>query len=366
MVVDEDGGYRARANYRVANRNEQFLALAFPEDARVWSVFVAGAPSRPATGTRDGKKVVLIPLPKTAAGDFSSLVEVVYAGKLETTAGWWPRWSFPSPEVVGLPVGEVQWSLYLPESYNYSSFRGTLEESEPAYLLLNRQATKFAEARQLVSQARFGKGSNKSRAYNNLKSLDFSQIERQPVAAEKTRRLQQQVESEAQQLQRALEEIEQKPMPSPADANWIEPDQYFTPFSLPQPATAPDESDRERGRKGGRAKMPPTKAKAGKKVEPRRGEPRAVRSRLQERLQSQVEALNTLQQMAQPPAPSQQQQREQSQQVQVPGERQAQTAPAARPSPPSRRYSGRQQGADQRAPAATTPEPQVAPADGPR
>ena len=310
MVVDESGGYRARANYRVANRNEQFLALAFPEDAQVWSVFVAGLPSRPATGTREGKAVVLIPLPKTAAGDFSCFVQVVYTGHLECTRGWWPRWSFPSPEVVGLPVGEVQWTLHLPQSYNYSSFRGTLEESEPSYLLFNRQATKFAEARQLLSQARFGKGSSRSRAFSNLMTLSLGDIESGPVAGEKTRRLQQQVQSEAQQLQRAVDEIRQKPIPSPADANRIELDQYFAPFSLPPSTTAPDDSGSGQPRASGRRVVSPkAEPQAGKKVVPRRGEPQAVRSRLQQRLQSQVEVLN-LQQQA--PAPSQTSSQEQN------------------------------------------------------
>ncbi|MGL4463697.1 MAG: hypothetical protein ACRC1K_16205, partial [Planctomycetia bacterium] len=54
MVVEADRRYRAQANYRVANRNEQFLTLEFPEDCQVWSVFVAGQPARPARSMRDG------------------------------------------------------------------------------------------------------------------------------------------------------------------------------------------------------------------------------------------------------------------------------------------------------------------------
>ncbi|MGL4463670.1 MAG: hypothetical protein ACRC1K_16070, partial [Planctomycetia bacterium] len=246
---------RAQANYRVANRNEQFLTLEFPEDCQVWSVFVAGQPARPARSMRDGKQVVLAPLPKTAAGDFSAVVEVVYTGALPAAAftapvvgsavgGLAADWAVPTPRVVGLPVAETQWTLYLPRDFNYGWFRGTLEEVDGGALDLNRAAAVYREAFRLVGEANYGKGTAKGRARDNLMELKQRGIQPSTSATqaaavrnkEKFIELQQRVQSEASQLSQAIEQLEKQPAaPGAGPVRW---DEFFdAPAAQPQQPT---------------------------------------------------------------------------------------------------------------------------------
>ncbi|MGL5098353.1 MAG: hypothetical protein ACRDD1_22420, partial [Planctomycetia bacterium] len=255
MVVEADRRYRAQANYRVANRNEQFLTLEFPEDCQVWSVFVAGQPARPARSMRDGKQVVLAPLPKTAAGDFSAVVEVVYTGALPAAAftapvvgsavgGLAADWAVPTPRVVGLPVAETQWTLYLPRDFNYGWFRGTLEEVDGGALDLNRAAAVYREAFRLVGEANYGKGTAKGRARDNLMELKQRGIQPSTSATqaaavrnkEKFIELQQRVQSEASQLSQAIEQLEKQPAaPGAGPVRW---DEFFdAPAAQPQQPT---------------------------------------------------------------------------------------------------------------------------------
>ena len=289
MVVDREGRYRAQANLRVGNRQEQFLPLKFPDGARVWSLYVAGEPSRPATGQRGGAEVVLVPLPKTAAGDFSSLVEIVYAGMLEATPGplgRFRRWAFPSPQVIGVPVAETQWTLYLPNEYDYSLFEGTLDEVEPEHLKLNRLSTRYREAFGLVSQASYGKGSAKARARDNLLNnlaIDDPVLQDQQLERDATRQLQQRAQSDANQLRQAVERLRQQPTETTTTANQVLLDRYFVPTPPPERPSSSEDAKKRSLKKG---------AKAGAARDDDGDRPQAVRSRLQRQLQSQAETLN--------------------------------------------------------------------------
>lgn len=125
LVLARDGSWRGEANYRINNRARQFLALEMPAGARVLSLFVAGGPSRPISPKRaDAPNMVLVPLPKTAAGDLAVEVKLVYAGRFDHAL---PKGvqvlrsevDLPAPQVVsqgeyGIPVAATEWTVILP------------------------------------------------------------------------------------------------------------------------------------------------------------------------------------------------------------------------------------------------------------
>jgi len=77
-----DGSWRGEARYRSIPVRAKFLALAMPLQSQILSLFVDGRPSRPIDPKLEGQAdVVLVPLPKTAAGDLPVEVKLVYAGR---------------------------------------------------------------------------------------------------------------------------------------------------------------------------------------------------------------------------------------------------------------------------------------------
>jgi hypothetical protein len=289
LVVERTGKYLAQANYRVRNRQEQFLTLSFPDDTSLWSVYVAGQPSRPAKAKQKGKEVVLIPLPKMAAGDFAMNVEVVYRGRLNESKDWLRRWAFPSPEVLGMPVAKTQWSLYLPKDFNYGMFRGNMEESENAYLELNRQSTEIEEALGLVSEWKSGKGVVRERAANNLKQFSLSTKRQADIKTEKGKELNDKVVIEEQRLNDAIQTIREQERTQPAARGPLQLDQYFTPTALPPDPSPPVKSP---AKPSGDRSERKSQTKNEDSEEARRAEPQAIRNRLKEQVWSQAEALN--------------------------------------------------------------------------
>jgi len=125
LVIARDGSWRGEAYYRINNRARQFLALTMPPGSRILSLFVAHRPSRPIDPKRAGEpELVLVPLPKTAAGDLAVEVKLVYAGAFEDPLpkGVQVRRSdldLPAPQVVsqgefGIPVAATEWTVILP------------------------------------------------------------------------------------------------------------------------------------------------------------------------------------------------------------------------------------------------------------
>jgi hypothetical protein len=110
-----DGRRLTSVRYQVRNNRRQFLRLAMPEGAEVWSASVGGRAVQPAKAA-DGR--VMIPLVRSQAsgGSLAAFeVEVVYveqgdapdaAGKGEFKA------TLPRPDV---PTTWVGWSIYAPE-----------------------------------------------------------------------------------------------------------------------------------------------------------------------------------------------------------------------------------------------------------
>lgn len=123
-LVTEDGQWITRVSYDIRNNLKQFLELSLPPDATVWSAFVDGEPAKPVAGS-DGH--VLIPLGKSGmdAAEAPFSVEVIYHVQGHRLA-WFGRRSWSLPHV-DLPVSQLLWSVYAPESIEALYFGGNMQ-----------------------------------------------------------------------------------------------------------------------------------------------------------------------------------------------------------------------------------------------
>lgn len=119
-VVGDDGQMMTEMSLSLQSNGRQFLEIALPAGATVWSAFVAGQPVQP--GLRDGK--LLLPIEQSTANDNATSVELTYVGTND-----FPRAhgqvGFISPQF-DVPLKNAQWEVYLPPNYDYKDFRGTM------------------------------------------------------------------------------------------------------------------------------------------------------------------------------------------------------------------------------------------------
>jgi hypothetical protein len=119
-VVADDGQMMTEMSLSVRNNGRQFLEIALPAGAKVWSAFVADQPVRPSLC--DGK--LLLPIESSGADDGAMTVELTYVG---TNAFPRDRGSigFASPKF-DVPLKNTRWDVYLPPDYDYQNFSGTM------------------------------------------------------------------------------------------------------------------------------------------------------------------------------------------------------------------------------------------------
>ncbi len=126
-VVADDGQMMTEMSLSVRNNGRQFLEIALPAGASVWSAFVAGQPVRPSL--RDGK--LLLPIGATGADDGTMAVELTYVGTNTFPHGR-GNVGFASPQF-DVPLKNARWEVYLPPDYDYQNFSGTMtREIAPA------------------------------------------------------------------------------------------------------------------------------------------------------------------------------------------------------------------------------------------
>ncbi|HUW58373.1 MAG TPA: hypothetical protein VMZ92_17180, partial [Planctomycetota bacterium] len=88
VVLDTNGAYRAQLVYTMNNAIEQFLHLALPEGATLWTARVDGKLVKPTCDPADTRpNQVRIPLVKTTEGDQDYEVVLKYGGKLSPLRG---------------------------------------------------------------------------------------------------------------------------------------------------------------------------------------------------------------------------------------------------------------------------------------
>ncbi|HEY1490051.1 MAG TPA: hypothetical protein VGF90_03335, partial [Verrucomicrobiae bacterium] len=126
-VVADDGQMMTEMSLSVRNNGRQFLEIALPAGAKVWSAFVAGQPVRPSL--REGK--LLLPIQQSDTDDDAVAVELTYVG-----TSTFPRTrgdiGFTSPQF-DVPLKNARWEVYLPPDFDYQKFSGTMtREVAPA------------------------------------------------------------------------------------------------------------------------------------------------------------------------------------------------------------------------------------------
>ena len=179
MTVDRSGGYRAEQKLYLDNRTEPFLEIEMPENARLWTVMVAGDAVKP-IAIDGNKSAVRIPLIKTADGDSDFLVEIKYGGsigRLENLA----RLKFPFTRTKNINVASSNVKLNLPEDFDFWWFEGSLGVSEEKKIEQAKSNYETALFSKLKQQASSSKSELvRQRAAQNLSLLDYESNEGAP------------------------------------------------------------------------------------------------------------------------------------------------------------------------------------------
>lgn len=124
-----DGRRLTRVSYQVNNNRRQFLRLALPEGAELWSASVAGKPVQPAAGS-DGRLMLPLVRSQASGGGLASFgVDVVYveSGEGPDASG---RGSFEAAlPTADVPTKWVGWTVYAPWDARVkgNSFDGSLK-----------------------------------------------------------------------------------------------------------------------------------------------------------------------------------------------------------------------------------------------
>ncbi|MCO5167932.1 MAG: hypothetical protein M9894_16435 [Planctomycetes bacterium] len=165
-VFTTDGVVRHRARYRVHNLRLQFLRLALPPGAEVWSVFVAGAPRR----LHHEEGLTLIPLPKGTDADLSFDVELIYATPLPGDFGFGASLAPQAPALrtPDVQVERTSWTLHVPERFDVRGFAGNLKAATVAASGVKALVEEVNELKKLVDLADNASGTTRRLAEGNL------------------------------------------------------------------------------------------------------------------------------------------------------------------------------------------------------
>lgn len=128
-VLSEHGENMNHVRMQLRVGGKRNLETLLPAGARIWSLMVNGRSTPPSERSDRVKgKVLLIPLPQTPSGEVIADVEFVYVVSRDRALADGGQ-EFPGPQF-DLPLKKLKWRFYLPESYDYDDFRGTLAVNE--------------------------------------------------------------------------------------------------------------------------------------------------------------------------------------------------------------------------------------------
>ncbi len=125
--VSKSGRCVYEVKLSLQNRAEQFIVLEVPENLRLWSAQVDGQAVKPVFPQGAGENQVGIPLVKTTVAGLPFDAKLFLAGKLEEELKPGKRIEPPAIKVVNIPVKRTNWSLLLPEEYDYSDPEGNMD-----------------------------------------------------------------------------------------------------------------------------------------------------------------------------------------------------------------------------------------------
>lgn len=155
-----DGRRITRARYNVRNNRNQFLRIALPDGADLWSAAVDGRSVQP---SKDDKGNVLLPLLRSQGRGMSAFpVELVYAEKGVAPGADGRGVATVAMPQCSEPIMHMLVSLYVPREGKYRDFEGTLRlvdqfrdgVSRPVQALANnRQPIKAQQQRVAADMA---------------------------------------------------------------------------------------------------------------------------------------------------------------------------------------------------------------------
>jgi hypothetical protein len=133
--VGVDGTVRHEARFILKNLSHQFLELALPKGARLWSVSVNGEGIKPAEGLAEGRQVLPLPLKGAQTRDQSLELKLIYdergqplsegqEAKLQAPKLLIPRSGAQSEAV---PLVRTSWRLEVPDDSRIVASEGNLE-----------------------------------------------------------------------------------------------------------------------------------------------------------------------------------------------------------------------------------------------
>lgn len=119
-LVTSQGRALTEVSLWLRNRAQPFMRVALPAGASMLSVDVAGAPAKPAEGA-DGMRVPLLRAGFRPDGPYNVSFVYVHAGPAFGKKGTM-QMTLPRMDV---PVGLVEWELFVPAQYRADRFAGT-------------------------------------------------------------------------------------------------------------------------------------------------------------------------------------------------------------------------------------------------
>jgi len=181
LVMDASGAYRGQVVYHIDNRTEQFLEIALPEGADLWTAVVAGEPVKP-TRIEGGESAlagqagrVRIPIVKTAEGDLDYAVVLKYGGVVGRLGAMQYRVRFPLVRTLNIEAELGQVRLYVPEEYVWIDFDTDMTRVEEAGTLeAGVLQYQWKLAGRLLQTLRSDNPFAQTRARSNLKQIGRS------------------------------------------------------------------------------------------------------------------------------------------------------------------------------------------------
>lgn len=126
-LVTGDGLAVTQAQYSVRNARRQFLRLAMPEGAELWSVEVGGEPQKPAFATPTEERPERDVLIKMRNAEDAFSVTLVYATPMQSMGAFGSlELTLPTPDMIAT---QTQWDVYLPPGRDYGDIDTSLERS---------------------------------------------------------------------------------------------------------------------------------------------------------------------------------------------------------------------------------------------
>ncbi|PIQ84421.1 MAG: hypothetical protein COV75_02320 [Candidatus Omnitrophica bacterium CG11_big_fil_rev_8_21_14_0_20_63_9] len=137
-VVSRQGALLTRASYLIKANKKQFLEVALPQGATLWSCIVNGKAVKPV----EGSEHLMVPLDASTESAAAVAVELVYFEQ-RPAFEWSGHMTLQGP-VLDVPTTISNWSVYAPDDVKLFRIRGNLERGAAAVDFLDEPFVQLA------------------------------------------------------------------------------------------------------------------------------------------------------------------------------------------------------------------------------